>query len=107
MTTVQYGGTAGGAAAGLHALLGPQLVNGIDYYLELTGFSKALEIANIVFTGEGTIDEQTLQGKGPFGVAVKAKEKGIPVIGLAGNVPIHPSDDMHHYFTAVFSICNA
>ena len=57
-------------------------MNGIDYFLEATGFEKELEKADIVITGEGSIDEQTLQGKGPFGVAKRAKEFSLPVIGI-------------------------
>ena len=106
MAGIAYGGTAGGAAAGLYALLGARLVNGIDYFLELTAFSQSLEKADLVLTGEGSIDEQTLQGKAPFGVAVKAKAHGVPVIGLAGKVPMFPQEVMHQYFDALFSICN-
>ena len=62
LNSLQYGGTAGGAAAGLHAFLDAQLLNGIDYYLELTGFEKALQHCTLVITGEGGIDTQTLQG---------------------------------------------
>jgi glycerate kinase len=106
MASLKYGGTAGGAAAGLHALIGAKLVNGIEYFLRLTKFSDALEGADIVITGEGTIDEQTLQGKGPFGVAVMAKEKHIPVIGLAGKVPQQLSKKMQDYFAALIAIGN-
>jgi glycerate kinase len=88
MSAITYGGTAGGAAAGLYAFLNAKLVNGIDHFLELTGFDEALEKADLVITGEGSIDEQTLQGKGPFGVAYKAKQKGLAVVGLAGKVPL-------------------
>ena len=102
MAAIKYGGTAGGAAAGLHVLLNAKLVNGIDYFLELTGFQQELNKAELVLTGEGSVDEQTLQGKGPFGVAAKAKEKGIPVIGLAGKVPLQSPQAMQDYFTALF-----
>src|SRR5690606_9857517 len=88
MSEVKYGGTAGGAAAGLYAFLNAKLVNGIDHFLKLTNFSLSLEKADLVITGEGSIDEQTLQGKGPYGVAYQAKHKGLPVIGLAGKVPL-------------------
>lgn len=104
IATVQYGGTAGGAAAGLHAFLNAKLVNGIDYFLALTGFDDSLNKASLVVTGEGSIDEQTLQGKGPFGVAARAKEKDVPVIGLAGKVPLQPSRAMQAYFTVLLSI---
>ncbi|MEJ7739286.1 MAG: glycerate kinase [Chitinophagaceae bacterium] len=104
MSAIKYGGTAGGAAAGLFAFLNAQLVNGIDHFLELTGFDKALEKTDLVITGEGSIDEQTLQGKGPFGVACHAKGKGIPVIGLAGKIPLERNADLQKYFDVLMAI---
>ena len=97
------GGTAGGAAAGLHGLLGAKLVSGIDYFLEITGFDRALEQATHVLTGEGSIDRQTLQGKAPFGVACRAKAKGIPVIALTGRRPDDPAA-LQPYFDEIISI---
>src|SRR6478736_5706839 len=94
MSAIKYGGTAGGAAAGLFAFVNAKLENGIEYFLDLTGFDKALEKADLVITGEGSIDEQTLQGKGPFGVANRAKQKNIPVIGLAGKIPLDYSTSL-------------
>jgi glycerate kinase len=104
MSAIKYGGTAGGAAAGLYAFLNAKLVNGIDHFLELTGFDKALENIDLVITGEGSIDEQTLQGKGPFGVAYKAKQKGIPVVGLAGKVPLERNERLQEYFDVLLPI---
>jgi len=104
ISMVKHGGTAGGAAAGLFAFLNAKLVNGIDYFLDLTGFDAALEKSDLVITGEGSIDEQTLQGKGPFGVARKAKLKGIPVIGLAGKIPETKSEEMQKYFDELIAI---
>ncbi|HWK05600.1 MAG TPA: glycerate kinase [Puia sp.] len=101
---IQYGGTAGGAAAGLYAFLNARLVNGIDYYLQLTGFDKALEQADLVITGEGSIDAQTLQGKGPFGVAYKAKAKGLPVLAVAGKVPLIRDRGLQQYFDVLLPI---
>ncbi len=106
MSAVKYGGTAGGAAAGLYAFLNAKLVNGIEYFLQLTHFEEALLRSNLVITGEGSIDEQTLQGKGPFGVAVRAKEKGIPVIGITGKVPLKPGNELRKYFNVLLSIAN-
>ncbi len=104
ITGIKYGGTAGGAAAGLYAFLNAKLVNGIDYFLQLTEFHKSLERANLVITGEGSIDEQTLQGKGPFGVAWKAKLQGVPVIALAGKVPLVKDKHLQEYFDVLLSI---
>jgi glycerate kinase len=98
------GGAAGGAAAGLFAYLNAKLVNGIDYYLALTGFENALNRAALVITAEGSIDEQSLLGKAPLGVALKAKAKGIPVIGIAGKVPPEGNSELSNYFDALLSI---
>lgn len=104
MSAVKYGGTAGGAAAGLYAFLNARLVNGIDHFLQLTGFNDALEKTDLVITGEGSIDEQTLQGKGPFGVAYQAKLKRLPVIGLAGKVPLESNSNLKEYFDVLLPI---
>jgi glycerate kinase len=104
ISNIKYGGAAGGIAAGVAALLNAQLVNGIDYFLSLTHFDELLAKANLVITGEGSIDIQTLQGKGPYGVAKKAKEKRIPVIGLAGKVPLETDPLLQKYFDVLLSI---
>lgn len=106
MASIKHGGTAGGAAAGLYAFLNAELVNGIDYFLELTDFSSSLEKADLVITGEGSIDEQTLQGKGPFGVAYRAKLKGLPVIAFAGKVPMEVNPSLQEYFDVIIPIGN-
>ncbi|MBS1661496.1 MAG: glycerate kinase [Bacteroidetes bacterium] len=106
MASITYGGTAGGASAGLFGFLNASLVNGIDYFLQLTGFEASVRRADIVITGEGSIDEQTLQGKGPFGVAAKAKEYGLPVIALAGKVPLGRNEALLRYFDVLLAIGN-
>lgn len=104
IAAIKYGGTAGGAAAGLYGLLNAKLVNGIEYFLQLTDFDKALQGADLVITGEGSIDEQTLQGKAPFGVAQMAKKKNLPVIGLAGKIPQEENTALKKYFDVLMSI---
>jgi len=106
MAEIKHGGAAGGATAGLHTWLNARLVNGIEYFLKLTRFNEALQRADLVITGEGSIDRQTLQGKGPYGVAVQAKQKGRPVIGIAGKVPLEHDAELAEYFDALFSINN-
>ncbi|MDP9230707.1 MAG: glycerate kinase, partial [Bacteroidota bacterium] len=106
MSTILHGGAAGGMAAGLAAFLQAKLVNGIDQFLDITGFDKALQKADLVITGEGSIDAQTLHGKGPYGVARKAKEKNIPVIGLAGKLPLDPDIKLKEYFDVLLPIGN-
>ncbi|MDB5002823.1 MAG: glycerate kinase [Mucilaginibacter sp.] len=104
MTTIKHSGTAGGAAAGLYAFLNARLMSGANSFLELTGFNDALQNADLVITGEGAIDEQTLQGKAPGVVAGLAKKKNIKVIGLAGKVPLAPSAALNQYFDTLLSI---
>jgi glycerate kinase len=104
MAELKYGGAAGGATAGIHAFLNAQLVNGIDYFLKLTNFDASLQKADVVITGEGSIDEQTLQGKGPFGVAYLAKQQNIPVIGVAGKIPQEENAGLNEYFNKLIDI---
>jgi len=106
ISTIKSAGAAGGMAAGLAAFLAADLVNGIDFFLLLTKFDEALEGKDLVITGEGSIDMQTLHGKGPFGVASRAKQKGIPVIGLAGKIPGERIVPLEQYFDVLLSINN-
>jgi glycerate kinase len=106
ITTLPSGGAAGGVAAGLYGWLNASLVNGINYFLDLTFFDKSLNNSDLVITGEGSIDQQTLNGKGPFGVALRAKQKRLPVIGIAGKVPFHKSENMQQYFDVLLPIAN-
>ena len=104
MATIKHGGASGGVAAGLDTFLQAKLVNGIEHFLDITGFDAALEKADLVITGEGSIDIQTLQGKAPFGVAKRAKEKSILVIGIAGKVPLCPDEQLQQYFDVLLPI---
>lgn len=106
MASVKHSGAAGGVAAGLAIFCNAKPVNGIDYFLTITSFDKALEKADLVITGEGSIDAQTLGGKGPFGVALRAKEKNIPVIGIAGKVPLTANTQLQKYFDILLPINN-
>lgn len=106
MSIIEHGGAAGGVAAGLATFCNAKLVDGIDHFLALTSFNEALQKADLVITGEGSIDAQTLEGKGPYGVALRAKEKNISVIGIAGKVPLTAGKDLQNYFAALLSINN-
>jgi len=106
MAAIKHGGAAGGVAGGLSVLLNAKLVNGIDYFLTINGFDEALQKADLVITGEGSLDAQTLQGKGPYGVAVRAKEKKIPVIGMAGKIPRETNTELKKYFDVLMGINN-
>ena len=100
------GGAAGGVAAGLAGLLNAELVSGIDYFLQLTHFEMALAKSNLVITGEGSIDLQTIGGKAPLGVAKLAKKVGCPVVALAGSVPVEQEPALENYFDIVLAIGN-
>ena len=104
MALIKQGGAAGGTAASLAVLLNAELVNGIEHFLSITGFDDFLEKATIVITGEGCIDMQTLQGKGPYGVARRAKKKGLRVIGLAGEISLASKTSLQQYFDVLLSI---
>ena len=106
MKTIKHGGAAGGVAAGLHTFLNARLVNGIDFFLDFTGFDAALTNANLVITGEGSLDEQTLHGKGPYGVAYRAKKNNLPVVGIAGKVPLEQNEPLSQYFDVLLAIGN-
>ena len=104
MANMRHGGAAGGVAAGLSVFLNARLVSGIEYFLSITAFDQALEKTTIVITAEGSIDQQTLQGKAPFGVAKSAKKYHVPVIALAGKLPLIISQDLRNYFNILLSI---
>jgi len=104
MNTIRHGGAAGGTAAGLNVFLHARIKPGIEYFLDITEFDAALGTANLVITGEGTIDLQTLEGKGPFGVARRARKKSIGVIGLAGTVSLDDQLQLSHYFDVILAI---
>src|SRR4029450_11986700 len=77
-------GTAGAVGFAAMAVLGAELQPGIELILELLGFHEKLQGARLVITGEGSLDEQTLSGKAPVGVAAAAAAVGIPVVAVCG-----------------------
>ena len=79
-------GAAGGMGAGCVALLGGTIQSGIDAVLDVTGFDRQLEGADLVITGEGRIDSQSADGKVVSGVARRTKAKGVPLIAIAGGI---------------------
>jgi glycerate 2-kinase len=97
-------GAAGGLGAGLMAFLNAHLKKGVELVIEYTGLEERVKGADYVFTGEGSIDGQTLFGKTPYGVATIAQKYSIPVIAFAGKIGkgIEPLYD--HGFTAIIGI---
>ena len=86
LNKVSGAGAAGGIAGGLHALLKAELKPGIDVILQAQRFEKLLKNVDLVLTGEGKSDQQTLMGKVPMGVLRVAKKIGVPVILVSGIV---------------------
>jgi len=98
------GGAAGGLGAALHGVLGASLHSGIDLVLDVCAFDARVAQADLVVTGEGQTDGQTLHGKVVAGVARRALQQGKPVICLSGAVA-QDADRLHELgVTALFSI---
>jgi len=82
-------GAAGGIGYGA-LLLGARFRPGIEIMLDVLGFAPALEYATLVITGEGSLDEQTLHGKAPAGVAAAARAAGKEVVAVCGRLALSP-----------------
>lgn len=79
-------GAAGGTPMGLSLLFSMQIKPGIEMVLDVLQADEILKGADLVITGEGQMDNQTLQGKTPYGIAKRASLQGIPTIGIAGSL---------------------
>lgn len=84
-------GAAGGIGYGA-LLVGARFRAGIDVMLDVLGFGPALERAELVITGEGSLDEQTLHGKAPAGVAAAARAAGKEVVAVCGRLALLPAE---------------
>lgn len=83
-------GAAGGVGFAVLALLDATLKSGIEVILELVDFTTRLQGSDLVITGEGSLDRQTLNGKGPLGVAAAARRHGLPTVAVAGRITLAP-----------------
>ena len=104
IATVPGAGAAGGLGGGFLAFMQADLKRGVDIVIEATRLSQLVADADLVITGEGKIDSQTIFGKTPIGVARIAKNFGIPVIAIAGNAASDSNVVYEHGIDAVFSI---
>ncbi len=84
VTELPGAGAAGGAGFGAMAYLGADVESGIELVLDLVGFDTAVAKADLVVTGEGSLDEQSLHGKVPVGVARVAAQHRVPTVAVAG-----------------------
>jgi glycerate kinase len=97
-------GAAGGVGFAAAAVLGATLRPGVELVLELMRFDEAVERADLVVTGEGALDEQTLHGKAPAGVATAARRAGVPVVGVAGRCGLDADAWRGAGFEAVYTL---
>lgn len=88
--TAPGAGAAGGIGYGA-LLLGARFRPGIEVMLDVLGFAPALARASLVITGEGSLDEQTLHGKAPAGVAAAARAAGKSVVAVCGRLALEPA----------------
>jgi len=80
------GGAAGGLGAGLAAFAGARLESGVAIVAEACGLGSRMDGADLVITGEGRLDAQTVHGKTPVGVARLARDRSVPVIAFTGAI---------------------
>ncbi|MFC9436001.1 glycerate kinase, partial [Nocardia sp. NPDC057030] len=97
-------GAAGGVGFAALAILDATLVPGIELILNLADFANHLSNTDLVITGEGTLDEQTLHGKAPAGVATAAQAAAIPVIAVCGQNTLAQPRLHAAGFTAAYSL---
>ena len=83
---LQGSGAAGGLGGGMVAFLDAELRTGVDIIMDIVNIDEHLEGADLVITGEGELDYQTLYNKAPIGVAQRAQALGIPVVAIAGTL---------------------
>ena len=97
-------GAAGAFGAGVVAFLGGELRSGIETVLDCVQFDALLKDTDLVFTGEGQLDSQSLRGKVVIGVARRAKEKNVPVVAVVGAIGEGAEGAYNEGVTSVFSI---
>ena len=101
---LEGGGAAGGMGAALYAFCGAELRPGIEIVTDALHLDKLVADADLVITGEGRIDSQTIHGKVPVGVARVAKRYGVPVIAIGGSLTPDVGVVHQHGLDAVFSV---
>lgn len=82
------GGAAGGVSVGLHALLGSKIANGFDILSKITNLETDIKKADLVITGEGCFDKQSMHGKLPYQIAKIAKQYGVLTYIVAGQTEV-------------------
>lgn len=106
VNVIEGAGAAGGMGAALLAFFHAKLFRGIDLIIDALQIENSIRTADLVFTGEGKIDTQTLYGKTISGVAKVAKKHNIPVVVITGKVGDNIQEIYRHGVSAIFSIVN-
>ena len=96
-------GAAGGIGGAIVGPLKGSIRSGVELVMELIGLEDKIKSADVVITGEGSLDNQSMMGKVPFGIAKLARKYGKPVIGIAGRIDTN-LEKVNKYFNGVFSI---
>ncbi|MDE6009797.1 MAG: glycerate kinase [Muribaculaceae bacterium] len=100
-------GAAGGMGFAFRAFLEASLKSGVELMLDGIKFDSLVEGVDLVITGEGCLDRQTLSGKAPLGVLNRAQKAGVPVVAIGGMIRDEDLNDLEKSgFTAIFPIVN-
>ena len=97
-------GAAGGMGAGCTAFLGARMRSGIEAVLDLVDFDAQIDSADLVITGEGRIDSQSVHGKVISGIAKRTQPRGVPLVAIVGNIAPDAQEAYELGVTAMFGI---
>lgn len=106
-SSLEGSGAAGGLGFAFRQFLGASLERGVEMVLDAIHFDELLKGADLVITGEGRVDSQTLTGKTPYGVAQRALHQGIPVVAIGGSVTLDKSQAQLAGFKDVMQVTPA
>jgi glycerate kinase len=100
-------GAAGGLGGGFLAFTNARLARGVEMVLDAIGFDRMIRSADLVITGEGRVDFQTLTGKTPYGVLKRARKQNIPVIAIGGSVTLSDEEVLKAGFAGAYAVTPA
>lgn len=104
--TIAGGGAAGGIPATLHALFNAEIVPGFELIAETVGLVQAIDDVDLIVTGEGSLDAQSLRGKATGALALLARARGVPVVVIAGSVDLDARRLSEAGIIAAFSLAD-
>lgn len=100
-------GAAGGLGAALIVFLNAKIKSGIEAVLDMTGFDGMLSDTDLVVTGEGNADGQSLRGKAVYGIGMRCKKYGVPAVALVGGIGKEAERLMDHGIDSIFTTINS